>query len=244
MGDHFLGKIEFENYGKMAMMGVNVTELSGRYKTQNFSEKNIVPDILRKMSIRPEDRVLEIGCGPGQIAIPLSFMVDELTGIDHPNVCNVLENRFKSKNLKLIPGNFLELDLKGKKYSKIICYSVITILAKSELSDFLDKALSHLESGGQMLVGDIANVDKKARFQNSDYGQEFEKVWHRQNPSASSEIPKELEVDPDRVTFTDEVLTDTILSIRKKGFHCYVLPQPDNLSWGHTREDLLVVRPK
>ena len=238
-----MGRIEFENYGRRATSGVDETELSGRYKSQSFAEKNIVPEVLQKLEIQPEDRLLEIGCGPGQLAIPLSFMVDTLTGIDHLEVCKVFEHRFKSPNIRLIPGNFLEVDLSGEKYNKILCYSVITTLAKSELLNFIDKALDHLEPGGKMLIGDIANVDKKTRFQNTPYGQEFEKAWQEKKLSSVSLSVASLDLDLDKCDLTDEGLVRTMLYIRKKGFHCYVIPQRADLPWGHTREDLLVVSP-
>lgn len=239
-----MGREEFENYGIRATAGVTATELAGRYPSQVNGEKEILVDVIQKLQIQPPDCLLEIGCGPGQLLIPLSFLVREATGIDHPEVCSVLEKRFRSENLKVVAGNFIDFEFPDQSFDKILCYSVISTLSASELDGFVVKALSILRPGGQMLIGDVANVDKKSRFLASETGQAFEEDWRKKNLSSTTIDPAALVIDRDRVTITDEVVIRLVGLIRQMGFHCYVLPQPGTLPWGHSREDLLIVRPQ
>ena len=44
-------------------------------------------------------------------------------------------------------------------------------------------------------------------------------------------------------SFGDDEILDFAKRYRSRGFHAYILPQPPGLPFGHTREDLLIVRP-
>lgn len=238
-----MGRKEFANYGIRASSDLSLTELSGRYTSQIQSERKILADVMRKLDVEPRDTLLEIGCGPGQIVIPLSFMVKEATGVDHPKVCSVLKKRVNLQNLTLVGANFLDADFKQKSFDKILCYSVLGTLSTAEVDSFISKALSLLRPGGRMLLGDIANTDKKTRFLKSKAGEIFEKEWRERGLSVSKEDGLSTIVDLDRISFTDEVVLGIVGSIRRMGFHCYLLPQPEDLPWGHSREDLLVLAP-
>lgn len=235
---------EFENYGIRAKSGVIPTEMAGRYLSQVDSEKEILVDVIQKLNITPSDRLLEIGCGPGQILIPLSFLVCEAMGVDHPEVCSVFEKRFRSSNLTLVSGNFMDVNLTDKYFDKILCYSVVSTLPAAELENFVVKAMSLIKPGGKMLIGDIANIDKKSRFLNSETGKAFEKEWReRELPSTNLDLTKYL-IDENLLVPTDEIVLSLVRLVRQMGFHCYVLPQPETLPWGNSREDLLIVRPQ
>lgn len=234
---------EFENYGIRAGLEILPTELAGRYPSQVEAEKQILVDVLKKLEIGPDNRLLEIGCGPGQILIPLSFLVSEATGVDHPKVCSVFSARFQSSNLVLIPGNFMDIDFGESTYDRILCYSVLSTLPAAEVGNFVEKAVSLLEPGGKMLVSDLANVDTKLRFTQSNSGKAFEKSWNSKNLSGSRINPKVLNHDAERVVVTDKVVLNIAKAVREMGCHSYIMPQPQNLPWGHTREDLLVIKP-
>ena len=160
-----MSRITFENYGKSARKNQDLTIVSGRYEIQKPAERKIVLDVASKLSLCSEDKLLEIGCGPGNLLIPLSFLVSAATGIDHPDVCVRLKERFVGQNLNLIGINFLDFeDLEGK-YDKILIYSVInTLTDENEALRFIDKAVQLLAPGGILMIGDIANSDRKNRF--------------------------------------------------------------------------------
>jgi hypothetical protein len=43
--------------------------------------------------------------------------------------------------------------------------------------------------------------------------------------------------------FDDKTVLELAGRFRSEGFHAYMLPQPADLPFGRTREDMLVIRP-
>ncbi|MBF0558382.1 MAG: methyltransferase domain-containing protein [Nitrospirae bacterium] len=235
-----MSRVSFENYGKLAQTLEDDTIISGRYKIQAEAEKYVVKDILNKLDLQPADSVLEIGCGTGNLLIPISFFVSEISGIDHEACLKRLEERFpKGKNISLIPGNFLDVSL-SKKYDIILCYSVLHYLSgRDEVFTFIDKALEYLAPGGKALFGDVPNISAKTRFVDSAEGKRFVKEWEvvaKGQGEAGIAVPS----DESTVHFDDDLVTDIIKIFRKKGYHTYILPQSPKLPFGNTREDILI----
>ena len=229
----------FENYGRRARLGVTNTEIAGRYPSQESAERSILLDVIRKLEIHADDTVLDIGCGVGLLACPLSFMVSSVTGVDHPEVVELMQAR--CPGVEPICGDFLEVNLGDREFTKIIIYSVVQNLPDEEsVVRFLRKALQHLRPGGRLLVGDISNIDKKRRFQSTKFGAEFEQGWASRQGSASMIVKGQLLPEKHRLEFTDEVVASVFQQVRSWGYDTFVLPQPENLPWGFTREDLLV----
>ena len=229
----------FENYGRRARLGVTSTEMSGRYPSQQVAERGILLDVASKLDIHPEDTVLDIGCGVGLLAGPLSFMVSSVTGIDHPEVVEVLRTR--CPGVEPLPGDFRDVDLGDRRFTKIITYGVVQNLPDEvAVMNFLQKALQHLHHGGRLLVGDMPNVDKKRRFQSTRFGAEFEQMWASRDGSTSMIGESQLLPESRRIEFTDEVVAAIFRQVRRWGYDAFVLPQPEHLPWGFTREDLLI----
>src|SRR3989338_349413 len=177
-----MSQTPFDEYGRLASELNNFTELAGRYRFQKEAEKYLLYYLLEKMSLSPQDDLLEIGCGAGNLLIPLSFFVHSATGIDHPNLLARIKNRVPkdSDSLTLIPGNFLSTEVPGT-FSRIVIYSVIQYLRDAdEMLAFIRKATDLLRPGGKMLIGDIPNRDIKDRFLNSEQGKDFSATWQEQ----------------------------------------------------------------
>lgn len=240
-----MSRVSFENYGRLARSALDPTEKAGRYPIQAEAEKRVLPDVLAKTGAGPTDRVLDIGCGSGLLLVPLSYLVAHVTGIDHPDVVRDLGARFVRHNVTLVGGNFLDLDL-GERFSLVIAYGVVNCLGEeAELMAFVDKAIACLAPGGRLLLGDIPNVDKKRRFLETAAGRAFEAEWQRamaSSPSSSAERPA---LDPNvRLLRYDDALVLRLLGrCRGRGLNAYVLPQPPDLPFGLSREDILIERP-
>src|SRR5690606_15365923 len=84
-------------------------------------------DVTAKLRLAPTSRLLEIGCGPGNLMIPLSFAVEHATGIDHPAVIEMAEDRYQAPNVRWIGGEFPSVVLNGT-VDRILVYSVLHIL--------------------------------------------------------------------------------------------------------------------
>ena len=242
-----MSRISFENYGKMAQFFDNDTEISGRYQIQENDERNILYDVLSKLDIKGENTLLDIGCGTGNLLIPLSFACKQLTGVDHASAIKRLKQRAKLlKNIDLISGNFFDLTL-DRKFDKILCYSVLHLLSnKEEVFMFIQKSLKLLKPGGIALFGDIPNISKKERFLKSKSGREFSKKWNKlienRNKNLNHTEPSLVE-DKELVEFNDDLVISILIDVRAKGFDSFILNQHSYLPFGYTREDILIKNP-
>jgi len=238
--------VSFNNYKQKAEISeLSDTEISGRYDFQLEDEKRIIPDVISKLNLQPIDNLLDIGCGPGTLLIPLSKVVKRVCGIDNEAVIQRIEKKYKDdKNITTISGNFLEIESHQLElYSKIVIYSVVHYLSsQDELFQFLSKALKLLNPGGRMLIADIPNLDKKARFENTHYGKDEMKTWQKKvakKPALVDEI-----ADQDLIKIDDDCYFSILKFARVKGFESYLLPESENLPFGRTRDDILIIAHK
>ncbi|APB34816.1 SAM-dependent methyltransferase [Gloeomargarita lithophora Alchichica-D10] len=241
--------IHFEQFGQRAdSTELSFTAMSGRYKIQEYGLKRSILDIIEKLQINPEDRLLDVGCGVGNITIALSMMVAHTTCIDHVKVLSVFKKRLPMDEIDFIPGNFLDIDISGE-FDKILSYGVVMCLpAAPDVIRFIDKMVCLLAPGGRMLIGDLPNINKKKRFNESKIGQDFAKEWSQlmSDPDNQREIEwtiKNVEIPENSAIFDDQFMSELLLRYRTQGFDTYILQQPSDLAFGHTREDLLIIRP-
>ena len=97
-----MSRLTYEDYAIRAGSGLNFTEIAGRYDIQAEAERAIPPDVAGKLALDPDDTLLELGCGAGNLLLPLSSMVRTATGIDHPEVIASLQQRLKDEPLELL----------------------------------------------------------------------------------------------------------------------------------------------
>ena len=241
-----MSRISFEHFGKNAEQTDNYLEMAGRNIIMKDCEKHIIFDIISKLNLDVTNNVLDIGCGSGNLLIPLSFIVNEITGIDHPSSIDKLRARITGfDNISLIENNFLDIVI-NDTYDKIICYSVLQYLNDiKEVLFFIEKALKLLKPGGKALFADIPNISKKKRFLKSNFGKRFDKEWMRKlkENNTNQDFSINIQKDDSLVSFSDAGIIRLLVETRKMGYHSYLLDQPVELCSGYTREDLLVVKP-
>lgn len=234
----------FDGYGKFALDEVTPLVQNGRYIIQEYAEKRIFLDVVEKLKPFPSDRLLDIGCGLGAGLIPLSALVGKAIGCDHPNVIRRLRRMIDLPHIELAEGDFLDVVFE-ERFTKIICYSVLPCLpSRQTLYAFIDKALSLLELNGRMLLGDLVNSDRKARFASSARGEAFQKQWdmdmHQVGPvKPGGDFGYSVATEMD-----DRFILDIVSYIRARGFDAFLVPQMQDLPFGNTREDILVVGPE
>lgn len=235
----------FDQYGAWARDGVAPTLAAGRYSLQAAGERLMPRDVAAKLALGPDDRLLDIGCGAGANLIPLSFLVERATGVDHPDVIARLGDLVRLSNVDLVGGDFVAIDI-ATRFNKILLYSVLHCLpSRDRAMDLLDKAVGLLSPGGRMLIGDLPNVDLKRRFLASPAGKAFDEAWRAATAAAQAggaalAAPP---AAPATVLGVDDAFVLGILARYRTGStHAWVLPQPPDLPFGHTREDILIVR--
>jgi SAM-dependent methyltransferase len=231
----------FESYAERARSGVPLIEVSGRYPTQSRDERNVARDIATKLELSADDRLLEVGCGPGTLLIPLAFQCAHATGIDNAASLELLTSRFRGPpEITTLAGDFLTMPLDAE-YDAVLVYSVLQALPTiDDAFEVAHRAASLLTPGGRLLLGDLANRDKRTRFHDSPAGVEFQKEWDRRQANAAL---TRIGADDDLVgAFDDATIARLLVEFRAAEYESYLLPQPPDLPFGHTREDILVRR--
>lgn len=246
-----MGRRSFENFGIAAERTDNYTIAASRYLCQRKEEKYIIPDIIRKLDINSYDICLDIGCGTGNILIPLSSSVKSITGIDHYKCLQKLKKRAVGiNNIDLIPGNFLDVTT-SKRFDKIIVYSVLQYLENTkEVFDFIYKAVSLLKPVGKLLLGDLPNISKEKRFFNTKKGKDTKRIWDKKRKESRKEYDVEsisdllhgVQKDTKYVVLDDNLVLSIVSSMRKKGMDAYILPHSEKLPFSSSREDILIER--
>lgn len=235
----------YDLYGKLANEVASPVVLSGRYSFQEHDRLRAVADVIAKLEPRPSDRLLEIGCNAGSLLTPLSRLVSEAVGMDHPNLLERYRTAGVPVNVQLFPGRWPDQRPEGN-FDRVVVYSVLHYLPDAEsIRKFVDSCLDVLKPGGRILLGDIVNPDAKRRFVASEYGQSFVQSWRERNQSQTDDdaIAQRVFSELDIVSslWDDRTIFDLLAHVRGRGFESYVLPQPDDLPFGHTREDILIV---
>ena len=103
--------------------------------------------------LKPEDTMLEIGCGTGNATIPLSQYVKKITAIDISEEM-MLKAAEKAKeegreNITFRQKDLLELDIEQESYDVVAAYNVLLYMKNQE--KVLEKIYDILKPGGVFL---------------------------------------------------------------------------------------------
>jgi len=189
-----------------------------------------------------ESRILDIGCGCGDLALKIiensQKLSHELHLIDGKEVLHRLPS--SNKILKHY-GRFQEQDEVFNKYKEyfdvILCYSVFQyIFLESSPMFFLDKCLELLKSSGMLLIGDIPNISMRNRMLSSEYGKNFHKKYMK------SDLNPDVKFFENYDEIDDSIIIAMVLRARNLGYQGYILPQSKGLAFENRREDLLFVK--
>ena len=246
-----MSKLSFENFGYVSNKSKDFTIASSRYLHQKKHEKIILNDIIKKLSVKSDDTILDIGCNVGTHLIPLYFFADKIYGIDHKKCLQKLRERLPEiPKSNLIPGNFLDLKIK-KKFSKILCYSVLHYLKNErEVLFFVKKSLKILKKGGILMLGDVPNRNLEKNFFASKKGKkwqkkfDFERIQFRKKnkPESILYYLKNKKKDNFCVTIDNNLIKKLILKLKKKNKRIKRFKHPLNFPFSQTREDIIIYK--
>jgi len=230
----------------------NLSETVGRSSSFEGQEQVIIDDIHNKMKFRSNSKFLDIGCGFGNLT---RYFIEysqnnsiELFLFDIDSVIDRIssDSRFHLESARLFKGVFpVQSTLPtNQKYDFILAYSVLHYTDSPD--HFVEEATSLLNPGGVLLLGDLPNINKMGRLLSSEYGRKFEAEYRNQE---ISEIPiytnhhdflTKKQNSCNHPDIHDDFILGLLKKYRRKGADAWVMPQPDNLPFSKTREDIII----
>lgn len=108
--------------------------------------KEHVERLQSELSIRPSDRVLELGCGVGRLIYPLSraYKSSKFIGVDFSQ--ELLDLAPESSNLEYVKNDGRTLP--NKKFNKAYSMMVFQHIPKDAVADYIDLIAEALPVGG------------------------------------------------------------------------------------------------
>lgn len=130
--------------------------IAARYAEEFFGELADKPDDVALIerfvrSLREGGRVLDIGCGPGQVARALHDHGIDVVGID---ICEamVAEAKRLSPDIEYVVGDFLNLDQPDGSCAGIAGFYAIIHIGREQIDDALAELHRVLEPEGRLLL--------------------------------------------------------------------------------------------
>ncbi len=143
------------------------------------------------------------------------------------------------KKFGIFPNDFKDF-ISDKKafFNVIILYSVLQYIHnEQDIWKFLDASLSMLSDKGILFLGDIPNKSMRERFLFSNDGKLFKKKFNQMEPTdMKNRIDLTRQID-------DEIVIEILNKSRKLGYHSWVVPQSDELTFSNRREDIIIKKP-
>lgn len=140
---------------------------SGRTHIRPEEFSAIVSDVKEKLELRPEDTLLEIGCGNGLLLKHLGPCVRRAVGVDF---CATMLTKARLEttglsNLEFLFGEATRLPMNGTRFSRILCYSVWHHLESlTEVKECLREIKRCGEEGGIALIGDLPHKNWRKAY--------------------------------------------------------------------------------
>lgn len=147
--------------------------VTGKFDLKSFilamdQGKEIDPEALKKLPLKEEFKLLDLGGGPGTYSVLFleNFPKSKVTLFDFPEVIKfnkkvLPEKILKNNRFKMLKGDFLKNPI-GKGYDYIWLSSVIHSYGKKEIEKLIKKCSESLNKKGKIFVLDFfLNDDKK-----------------------------------------------------------------------------------
>ncbi len=207
-------------------------------------EPAIFADILSKLAnLRGRGKTI-LDIGPGVSGLP-RLLMDHCEHQGHTLLLadgpEILAQLPKPPFVHHFPGRYPEdaaalfEDYTGK-IDAILTYSVFHyVFDEGDPAAFVDRSLSLLAHGGELLIGDIPNISQRNRFFASPEG-----IACHQKFTGTDEIP---EPQPTTGKIDDAFLLNLAARARQNGVDAWLLPQGGALPMANRREDFYLRRP-
>ncbi|MDD5658228.1 MAG: methyltransferase domain-containing protein [Elusimicrobia bacterium] len=111
---------------------------------------------LARLALKPEDRLVDFGCGDGSFLALAAPLVGEAVGVDgSPRQIELARLRLEGfPNAKLVRSGFLEFAPRGRTFTKAFSRKALHHLTDPDKEAFLRKSTDWLSPGALFLIED------------------------------------------------------------------------------------------
>ncbi|MBI5226931.1 class I SAM-dependent methyltransferase [Candidatus Micrarchaeota archaeon] len=129
-----------------------------RWNTNTKGQTGHIPDIVNdvktKLDLSGNESILDVGCGSASLMEKLPAR--EKTGLDPSDA---LRAEAEKRNIHVIKGVSWELPFGDETFDRVLFYSVIHYMTRSEADRTITELKRVCKKGGKVLVGDVADTE-------------------------------------------------------------------------------------
>lgn len=119
------------------------------YEATHVDMEEVARHIVKRLDIRKEDKVLEVGCGAGALA---QYLDCDYVGIDYSHT--LVKKHIEILHNSVLTGEAADLPFKDKYFDKVICYGVYLYFDNKEYAQAATKELLRVAKKG-VLIGEL-----------------------------------------------------------------------------------------
>ncbi len=126
------------------------------------AQNNKIQHIIKKLNIKPNQKILDIGCGWGSLAIEIAKTVNcKVTGITlSKNQFIYANQRVKNQNLEnLVKFKLIDYRELNEKFDRIVSVGMFEHVGRKFYNKFFNQVENLLENDGVSLIHTIGSVD-------------------------------------------------------------------------------------
>ena len=119
------------------------------YEATQVDMQEVARQIIKRLDIRKEDSVLEVGCGAGALA---QYLECNYVGVDYSPT--LVKKHIEILHNSVLTGEAADLIFKDKSFDKVICYGVFLYFDNKEYAKKAIRELKRVAKRG-VLIGEL-----------------------------------------------------------------------------------------